>query len=112
MAAGLYAQSPPSSGPISRSDLRGLPVRQVRVLGNTSVSTAVILNSVRTHEGDKFDPDTVQEDYQRIYSLKKFSNVEPKVELTDMGGGAVGVIVTFIVTEQKQIRSIAYRGNF
>ncbi|HEY7090648.1 MAG TPA: BamA/TamA family outer membrane protein, partial [Tepidisphaeraceae bacterium] len=28
------------------------------------------------------------------------------------GNGAVGVIVNFIVTEQKQIRSIAYRGNF
>ncbi|HEY7088178.1 MAG TPA: POTRA domain-containing protein, partial [Tepidisphaeraceae bacterium] len=82
MPAGLYAQTIPSTGPVSRSDLRGLPVKQVRVLGNTSVSTAVILNSVRTHEGDKFDPDTVQEDYQRIYGLKKFSNVEPKVELT------------------------------
>src|SRR5205814_1165177 len=45
-------------------------------------------------------------DYQRIYGLRKFANVEAKVEPTE-----TGVIVVFIVTEQKQIRSIAYRGN-
>src|SRR4051812_275823 len=98
---------PPGSAAGSRGDLRGRTVEQVRVLGNTTVSTPVILNLVRTREGDKFDPATVEEDYQRIYGLKKFSNVEAKVEPTDTGG----VVVIFVVTEQKQIRSIAYRGN-
>ncbi len=102
----LYAQTAPAS-PVANSALRGRTVQEVRVLGNTTVSSAVILNLVRTHEGDKFDPATVEEDYQRIYGLRKFSNVEAKVEPTDSGG----VIVVFIVTEQKQIRRIAYRGN-
>ena len=75
-------------------------------MGNTQVSTAIILNVVRTKPGDKFDPGTVQDDYQRIYSLKKFANVEAKAEPTK-----TGVIVTFIVSEQKQIREIRFQGN-
>ncbi|HWP40892.1 MAG TPA: POTRA domain-containing protein, partial [Tepidisphaeraceae bacterium] len=103
----LYAQTLQSPPPADRFDLTGRTVEDVRVLGNQTVSSAVILNLVRTRPGDRFDPQTVQEDYQRIYGLKKFSNVEAKVEPTDSGG----VIVVFLVTEQKQIRSIAYRGN-
>src|SRR5207245_2528775 len=86
--------------------LAGRKVEDVRVMGNTQVSTAIILNVVRTHPGDPFDPQTVEEDYQRIYGLKKFANVEAKAEPT-----ASGVIVTFIVTEQKQIKRINFRGN-
>jgi outer membrane protein insertion porin family len=86
--------------------LRGRIVENVRVLNNAQVPTSIILNLVRTKPGDPFDPQTVEEDYQRIYALKKFANAEAKVEPT-----ASGVIVTFIVTEQKQIRSIAFRGN-
>jgi outer membrane protein insertion porin family len=85
---------------------KGRRVEQVSVLGNTQVSTAVILNLVRTKEGDPFDPATVVEDYQRIYRLNKFSNVEPRLEPT-----AGGVIVTFVVTEQKQIRGVRFNGN-
>src|SRR5436853_6745146 len=61
---------------------------------------------IRTREGEKFDPDTVVEDYQRVYGLKKFANVSPKVEPT-----ASGVIVIFEVTEVKQIKQIVFRGN-
>ncbi|HEY1921917.1 MAG TPA: POTRA domain-containing protein, partial [Tepidisphaeraceae bacterium] len=52
----------------------GRTVESVRVMGNTRVSTSVILQLVRTREGDKFDPQTVVEDYQRIYDkMKKFA---------------------------------------
>ena len=106
------AEPPPSSPsprtpPLAYNALRGRTVEDVRVLGNTQVSAAIILNVVRTRAGDKFDPATVEEDYQRIYSLKKFANVEAKAEPT----AGNGVVVTFIVTEQKQIREIRFRGN-
>jgi outer membrane protein insertion porin family len=104
--AQIFAQTTNPSSP--RNDLAGRTVESVRVLGNTTVSSAVVLNLVRTHEGDKYDPQTVTEDYQRIYGLRKFSDVEAKVEPTDSGG----VVVAFVVTEQQQIKSIAYRGNF
>jgi outer membrane protein insertion porin family len=97
----------PDSGATGASEqLRGRRVEAVRVSGNSTVSTAIILNLVRTKEGDSFDPATVQEDYQRIYSLRKFSNVEAKVEPT-----ATGVIVVFEVTEQRQISAVNFRGN-
>jgi outer membrane protein insertion porin family len=105
-----------SAGPSSVVDVsRDLPaalpykgrlVEQVQIIGNTQVSSAIILNLVRTREGQPFDPATVVEDYQRIYRLNKFSNIEPRIEPT-----ARGVIVTFVVTEQREIRSIRFRGN-
>ncbi len=87
-------------------DLVGRTVEEVRVTGNGQVSSQVILNLVRTREHEKFDPATVEEDYQRIYTLKRFSNVEAKVEPT-----ATGVIVIFDVTEEKLIKSITFVGN-
>ena len=110
-----FAQNPPTEQPRGtqprnagpRSELRGQTVQDVRVLGNRQVSSAAILNVIRTRPGEPFDPETVREDYQRIYGLRKFSNVEAKVEPTDTGG----VIVVFVVTEQRQIGSITFRGN-
>ncbi len=104
------AQPAPTTAPLDSSAvsaLAGKTVEGVRILGNQTVSTAVIMNLVRTREGDKLDPATVQEDYQRIYGLKKFTNVEAKVEPTPTGG----VIVAFIITENKTLHSIIFRGN-
>lgn len=89
------------------SVLAGRNVEQIRVEGNTQTSTSVILNAVRTREGEPLDPLTVEEDYQRIFQLRRFSNVEAKVEPTETGG----VVVVFIVTEQRTISSIAFVGN-
>ena len=88
-------------------EFAGRTVEAVRVVGNTQSSTSAILQLVRTREGDKFDPATVVGDYQRIYTLmKKFADVEARVQPTP-----TGVIVIFVVTEQKQIREIRYEGN-
>lgn len=86
--------------------LKGRSVEAIHVVGNSLVSTSVILNQVRTREGEPLDPATVEEDYKRIYDLKKFANVEAKVEPTE-----TGVIVSFVVTEQRQIKNIFFRGN-
>jgi len=93
-------------GSSAAESLRGRTVEGVRVEGNSQVSAAVIMNLIRTREGDSFDPATVGEDYQRVYGLKKFSNVEARVEPTQ-----AGVLVIFVVTEQRQITSIVFRGN-
>lgn len=98
--------SPPPT-PVISSELKGRTVEEVRILGNTTVANAVIRNLIRTREGDKFDPATVQEDYQRVFELKKFANVEAKAEPTKTGG----VIVVFVLTEQSLIRSISFIGN-
>ena len=111
-AAALFAQvptAPPATAPgivAPTNEFKGRTIEDVRVIGNNSISTAAIRNLIRTREGDKFDPATVTEDYQRVYGLRKFANVEAKVEPT-----ATGVIVIFQVTEQKQIRQITFKGN-
>ena len=108
-SASQPAVTPPNNTAVDTvvsPDLVGRPVDEVRVTGNVHVNSQVILNQVRTREHEKFDPATVEEDYQRIYSLNRFSNVEAKVEPT-----ARGVIVIFDVTEEKLIRSIRFAGN-
>jgi outer membrane protein insertion porin family len=105
LPASTAATTQPSETVVA-PDLIGRTVDEVRVTGNGQVSSQVILNLVRTREGDKFDPATVEEDYQRIYTLKRFSNVEAKVEPT-----ATGVIVIFDVAEEKLIHSITFVGN-
>ncbi len=87
-------------------ELVGRPVRQVRIVGNRQVPSAVILNVVRTREGDRFEPQAVQEDYQRIFQLKKFANVEARVEPE-----ADGVAVVFEVIEQNQLRAVRFVNN-
>jgi outer membrane protein assembly factor BamA len=109
-AGGQAATVPATTGPASAisasQSLRGRTVEEVRIRGNNAVSTAAIRNLIRTREGDRFDPNTVEEDYQRVFGLRKFANVEARVEPTQ-----TGVVVVFEVTEQKQIQQITFRGN-
>lgn len=107
-ATGQPAPDAPTAprAPASAPQLKGRTVEEVRILGNTTVSDAVIRNAIRTAVGEPLDPATVEEDYQRVYDLRKFSNVEARVEPT-----ATGVNVAFIVTEQNQINGISFRGN-
>lgn len=108
-AAAQPAQSPPPGAAASATpQLAGRVVEQVRVIGNATVPTASILNLVRTRPGERYDPQTVEEDYQRIHrELRKFSNVTALAEPTATGG----VVVVFEVEEQKQVRAISFRGN-
>ena len=106
----LAGQSPAqtTTAPFSTTPLLvGRNVEDVRILGNAQVPTSVIRNVIRTRPGDKYDPSTVEEDYKRVYELKKFSNVQPQVEPTSTGG----VVVVFVVTEQKLIKKITFHGN-
>lgn len=108
IASGNDASTAPSVAPevAVAGGLAGRNIERVEVRGNQSVPTQTILNVVRSRVGEPLDPLTVQEDYQRIYGLKKFSNVLAKLEPTE-----AGVNVVFIVTEQKTIRAIGFRGN-
>ena len=104
---GLAATVPASNAyPGPMEDLAGRTVEAVRVAGNSAVPASTILNTARTRVGTPFDPKTVREDYQRLFGLRKFSNVEARVERT-----ATGVVVVFDVTEQKQVSRISFVGN-
>lgn len=79
---------------------------EVRIVGNRSISDAEVLNAVRTEAGEPFDPQTVREDYQRIYSLRRFSRVEAMFEETPRG-----IVVVFEVEEQPALTRVRFRGN-
>jgi outer membrane protein insertion porin family len=97
---------PPRTEVNIASGLAGRTVERVEVRGNQTIPTGTILNLVRTRVGDALDPLTVQDDYQRIYELRRFGNVEAQIQPTQ-----TGVVVAFIVTEQKAIKSVQFRGN-
>jgi outer membrane protein assembly factor BamA len=88
----------------------GRTVEQVRIISRprplTSAEQAQVLAQIRTHEGDRFEPTTVEGDYQRVYGLRKFSNVEARFEPT-----ATGVVVVFELTQQNLIKEIRFKGN-
>jgi len=88
----------------------GRTVEQVKLISRprplSSGEQAQVLAQIRTHEGDKFEPNTVEGDYQRVYGLRKFSNVEARFEPT-----ATGVIVVFELAQQNLIKEIRFKGN-
>lgn len=106
----VLAQTRPSAASVIPGELAGRRIEEVRIVGRnkplSSVLISEISHQIRTREGEKFEPATVEEDYQRIYGLRRFSNVEARVEPTQ-----TGVIVVFEVTEQNQIREIRFQGN-
>ena len=111
--AGAQAATQPQSQPASvppaslTNPLAGHNVEAVQIRGNSTVPESLIRNVIRTKEGSPFDPGTVQDDYQRIFQLKKFKNVEAQVEPTSTGG----VIVVFVVQEQTLLKKITFHGN-
>ncbi len=94
---------PPGVSP----DMVGRPVDEVRVEGNAQVSSQVILNVVQTHVGSRFDPATVESDYQKVFDLKRFSNVTARYEPDAKGG----VAVVFVVAEERLIHAVRFSGN-
>ena len=110
-APSVLPNTQPATRPAAISpELTGRTVEEVRIIGKTKPLSATLLSEisaqVRTREGTTFDPIIVESDYQRVYRLRRFSNVEAKVEPT-----RTGVIVIFEVSEQSQIREIRFKGN-
>ena len=122
LAAGLFTAVPlaaqpaavPTTRPLNVSavppELAGRNVDEVRIIGKGKALSSTLLSEisaqVRTREGAPFDPQTVEGDYQRIYRLRRFSNVEARVEPT-----RTGVVVIYEVTEQAPVRELRFRGN-
>ena len=106
------APAPPTTAPAAGhapatfDQYQGRTIEEVKIVGNATIPAAVIRNLLGTRQGEKFDPATVEEDYHRIYDLKKFANIVPEVEPT-----ATGVVVIYQVTEQRAITAIRFRGN-
>lgn len=81
-------------------------IKKIEIQGNQRISTAAIRSSVRTKEGDSYDPQLVSQDVDAIWSLGFFDNIE--VELKE---SADGMNLIFLVTERAIIDEIQFLGN-
>ena len=93
------------------ADAAGLPIVEIAVVGNRRTSDAAILNVVRSQVGQPLDLATANDDYQRIYALRRFRRVDARYEVVDAPAGAKGVRLVFEVEETVPVRSVRFRGN-
>lgn len=83
-----------------------VPVAQVRIIGNTTVSEQRIRAMLNTREGRPFDDEIIQGDVRALAASRLFRDVR-----TFRQDSSEGVVVTFEVFERNIIRYIRYVGN-
>jgi outer membrane protein insertion porin family len=81
-------------------------VAKVEATGNERVDTAVIINNIKTKEGDPYNLDKIREDMKSIYKTGFFSDVQIDVKDSDKGK-----VITFVVIERPPVKSILVSGN-
>lgn len=97
----LWAQTPPSSqGGTSRR------IADIRIQGNSAISTTTILNRVKMKPGDPFEESALNKELKRLFATGYFNDVS--VETEDR---PEGVLVIFTVVEKPLIEKIVFRGN-
>ncbi|QEG34277.1 Outer membrane protein assembly factor BamA precursor [Bythopirellula goksoeyrii] len=81
-------------------------VKEIRVVGNTTITSEQVASHLTTRVGRPFDRSVVQRDVRRLANLGWFIDVKPLYETTPQGR-----IVIFQVVERPTIRYITYLGN-
>ncbi|MBL7158024.1 MAG: outer membrane protein assembly factor BamA [Candidatus Omnitrophica bacterium] len=81
-------------------------VSDVRVRGNSSISSSTILSKIRTQPGEVYSQEVANDDIKRLYALGYFTDV-----VIDIQDSPEGVIVTIIVEEKPLVTSIVFEGN-
>ena len=78
----------------------------IQVRGNQIISTAVVLNQMRSRKGEKLVRETVNEDIKRLYGTGYFSDIQIEVEEDPQG---FRLIVS--VEEKPIVRQMILDGN-
>ena len=89
----LAPSFPPAVAP---SPFSGLPVQEIRIIGNHRISTADILRVMQLKQGQPFRPQILQANVQAVYDMGEFEGAGPlDVQKAPQGG----VILTLTVQE-------------
>jgi outer membrane protein insertion porin family len=80
-------------------------IAQVRVIGNRRIPKETILARMFTHEGDTFDPISIERDFNSLWNTGYFEDL--RIERED---SEKGVILNVFVREKPNIREINYKG--
>jgi outer membrane protein insertion porin family len=77
----------------------------IRVLGNRRIPKETVLARLFTHQGDAYDPATIERDFNSLWNTGYFENLQIAREDTPKG-----IILDVIVKEKPTIREINYKG--
>jgi len=81
-------------------------ISQIRVIGNRRIPKETILARMFTHEGDTYDPISIERDFNSLWNTSYFEDL--RIERED---SEKGVILNVFVREKPTIREINYKGN-
>ena len=81
-------------------------IAQIRVIGNRRIPKETILARMFTHEGDIFDPISIERDFNSLWNTGYFEDL--RIERED---SEKGIILNVYVREKPTIREIVYKGN-
>ncbi len=81
-------------------------IEQIRVIGNRRIPKETILARLFTHQGDTYDPVSIERDFNSLWNTGYFENLRIEREDTEKG-----IILNVFVQEKPTIREINYKGN-
>jgi outer membrane protein insertion porin family len=80
-------------------------IAQIRVIGNRRIPKETIVARMFTHEGDAYDPISIERDFNSLWNTGYFEDL--RIERED---SEKGVILNVFVREKPNIREINYKG--
>ncbi len=80
-------------------------IAQIRVIGNRRIPKETILARMFTHEGDVYDPISIERDFNSLWNTGYFEDLRIEREDTEKG-----IILNVYVREKPTIRDINYKG--
>src|SRR3984885_32442 len=80
-------------------------IQQIRVIGNRRIPRETVLARLFSHQGDVYDPATIERDFNSLWNTGYFENLQIAREDTPKG-----IILDVIVKEKPTIREINYKG--
>jgi len=78
---------------------------QIRVIGNRRIPKETIVARMFTHEGDPYDPISIERDFNSLWNTGYFEDL--RIERED---SEKGIILNVFVREKPSIREINYKG--
>jgi outer membrane protein insertion porin family len=84
----------------------GTTIERIDIRGNRRIPEETIRYSILSRPGEPYDENSLGADLQRVYATNYFEYIE--IQERD---GDTGKIITFVLKEKPQVRSLEYTGN-
>jgi len=96
----------PAAAPMPLQPLNGQVIASVEFRGARRVPQETLRQQVYTKKGDIFNEDTLRRDFMILWNTGRFDDIRLETEQDPEG-----LIIRFVLTERRVIRSIKYVGN-